>query len=161
MVANKEGFTFTVTDAVFNDNGSATPGVFSGSFSGTEFIDNFGDGHLYFSSQKTNTTMTVNLSELSIEVEALANLPGDFNEDGSVDAADYTIWRDNLGNTVTPYTEGDADGNGIVDNADYDLWVTNYGATSASTSSKINAVPEPISMLLFLFGLFSYATLYR
>ena len=28
-------------------------------------------------------------------------LPGDYNADGHVDAADYTIWRDTLGQSVT------------------------------------------------------------
>ncbi|CAN0351322.1 unnamed protein product, partial [Ectocarpus sp. 4 AP-2014] len=41
-------------------------------------------------------------------------LPGDFNLDGVVDAADYTVWRDGLGATYEP--------------ADYDIWSDNYGA---------------------------------
>ena len=57
-------------------------------------------------------------------------LPGDFNNNGVVDAADFTVWRDNLGlsvalpNDTTP---------GEVTWADYDLWVSNFGATAAST----------------------------
>ncbi len=60
-------------------------------------------------------------------------LAGDFNGDGTVDAADYTMWQDGLG-----------DGTYTV--ADYDVWSGNFGATSATGSST--AVPEPAALLL-------------
>ena len=53
--------------------------------------------------------------------------PGDYNRNGVVDAADYTKWRDTLGQKVTPYSGADGDGSGIVDSADYELWKTNFG----------------------------------
>src|ERR1700742_3841341 len=34
-------------------------------------------------------------------LEVLAHLPGDFNDDGHVDAADYLVWRGGLGTTFT------------------------------------------------------------
>jgi hypothetical protein len=67
-------------------------------------------------------------------------LPGDYNADGLVDAADYTVWRDNQGATVPAGTLGDGDRNGVVTQADYDLWSANYGRTLAATTT---AVPEP------------------
>ena len=60
-------------------------------------------------------------------------LAGDFNGDGTVDAADYTVWQDGLGDNT--YTA-----------ADYDVWSGNFGATSATGSST--AVPEPGALLL-------------
>ncbi|MEM9186165.1 MAG: dockerin type I domain-containing protein [Planctomycetota bacterium] len=54
-------------------------------------------------------------------------LVGDFNADGSVDAADYTVWRDALGDTVTPYSGADADGDGQIDVDDYQTWKANFG----------------------------------
>ncbi|TWT76825.1 hypothetical protein Pla123a_22480 [Posidoniimonas polymericola] len=45
------------------------------------------------------------------------SLDGDFNADGTVDAADYTVYRDGLGTT---YAEGD-----------YTAWANNYGRTLA------------------------------
>ncbi|WP_231930894.1 hypothetical protein [Botrimarina hoheduenensis] len=66
-----------------------------------------------------------------------ASLPGDYNNDGQVDAADYTVWRDALGSQMNLAADGS--GNGIVDQADYNVWVNNFGATF----SIAIAVPEP------------------
>ena len=55
----------------------------------------------------------------------------DYNSDGEVNAADYTVWRDELGAAgASP-----ADGNGdlVVDGADYDLWVSEFGASLTPT----------------------------
>ncbi len=71
-------------------------------------------------------------------------LPGDFNLDGSVDAADYTVYRDNLGQSDSALN-GNGTGSGTVSSADYDLWVANYG-TSSSTSVS-TSVPEPSSLV--------------
>ena len=43
----------------------------------------------------TTDAMTLSLAV----VEASVGLAGDYNDDGVVDAADYTVWRDNLGGT--------------------------------------------------------------
>ncbi|QDU89862.1 Arylsulfatase precursor [Pirellulimonas nuda] len=48
--------------------------------------------------------------------------PGDYNLDGAVDAADYTVWRDTLGQKVPPYTGADGNGDGVVDQADSEVW---------------------------------------
>jgi hypothetical protein len=47
-------------------------------------------------------------------------MAGDFNRDGHVDAADYTIWRDTKGSTTD--LRADANGDGVIDSADYDVW---------------------------------------
>ena len=78
-------------------------------------------------------------------------LPGDYNGDGVVDAADYTVWRDNW-LQFTP--NGDGDGNGFVGNADYDIWRDNFGRTVdeilGPSSSNSQSVPEPAALLLGL-----------
>lgn len=51
----------------------------------------------------------------------------DFNLDGRVDLADYTVWRDTLGAAVTPHTGADANGNGVVDANDYTIWKQYFG----------------------------------
>lgn len=51
-------------------------------------------------------------------------LPTDYNGDGVVDAADYTIWRDNRG---TFGGIGDGNQNGYVGDSDYPVWVADYG----------------------------------
>ena len=40
--------------------------------------------------------------------------------DDAVDAADYSIWRDSLGQNVTPGSGADGSLNGVVDDADFD-----------------------------------------
>lgn len=69
--------------------------------------------------------------------------PGDFNRDGLVDAADYTVWRD--ANPTEPVVAGvgaDGDLSGVIDAADLTVWRTHYGATP-TTSPATRAIPEP------------------
>ncbi|QDT68910.1 Endo-1,4-beta-xylanase B [Planctomycetes bacterium MalM25] len=71
---------------------------------------------------------------------------GDFNGDGAVDAADYTVWRDTLSEVVTPWSGADADGDGVIGPNDLAVWRANYGATApANTSAR---VPEPSGLAL-------------
>lgn len=73
---------------------------------------------------------------------------GDFNSDGNVNAADFTVWRDSLGDTITPGTGADASNNGLIDQDDYDIWVQTYGlsfpmtASTASQSESLEALFE-------------------
>jgi hypothetical protein len=79
-------------------------------------------------------------------------LSGDFNADGTVDAADYTVWRDNVGSNFDLNGNGNEDGDslGVVDEADYATWKSNFG--SAGSGSTSAAVPEPSTLLLALAG---------
>ena len=71
----------------------------------------------------------------------------DFNGDGSVDAADYTLWRDTLGSSFD--LRADANADGAVDIADYNLWKSGFGVPS---TSGVIVVPEPTTLLLLLLG---------
>ncbi|QDV79216.1 M14 family zinc carboxypeptidase [Botrimarina mediterranea] len=73
-------------------------------------------------------------------------LAGDFNYDGVVDAADYTVWRDAEGATG-PGLVADANGDQVVDALDYAVWQDNYGATLAGAAG---AVPEPAAVVVAL-----------
>ncbi len=76
-------------------------------------------------------------------------LYGDYNDDGTIDAADYTVWRDTLAagtsltNDSTP---------GTVDESDYLYWKAHYGesvgAGSGSGTLAAAAVPEPGTLTL-------------
>ena len=80
-------------------------------------------------------------------------LVGDFNEDGVVDGADYTIWRDTFLSTTD--LRADADEDGFIGNSDYDLWSQNFGQTLPSGST---AVPEPASAGLLLLATVAFAS---
>jgi len=78
-----------------------------------------------------------------------AGLPGDYNDDGIVNAADYTMWRGNLGRSAGTLPN-DVDG-GTIGRAQYDTWMANFGLTSDSPSWVENtAVPEPPPALLLI-----------
>ncbi len=75
-------------------------------------------------------------------------LAGDYNDDGVVDAADYTVWRDNLG-AVEGSLPNDIDG-GSIGNAQYSTWQANYGlSTNTVSTASSTAVPEPPTLLVF------------
>lgn len=59
-------------------------------------------------------------------------LPGDFNIDGTVDAADYVFYRKTNGIVVPPYDGADGSGNGSVGAEDLDIWVQNFGQSIGS-----------------------------
>jgi hypothetical protein len=81
-------------------------------------------------------------------VDAVTSLPGDFNLNGFVDAADYSVWRKSVGATGT--NPADADGNGVVDQGDYDIWRANFGRSVAApaSGSAVSGVPEPATVML-------------
>jgi hypothetical protein len=84
---------------------------------------------------------------------ARVSLPGDYNQNGVVDAADYTVWRDSLSSTTD--LRADGNGNGMIDSGDYSVWKANYGnhPGSATGSSATAAVAEPGTLLLLVLGM--------
>lgn len=78
-------------------------------------------------------------------------LPGDYNGDDVVDAADYTVWRDHLGSNFGLSGNGDEQGasSGVVDEADYQYWKSNFGNVPDSGSGALTtttAAPEPTAV---------------
>jgi hypothetical protein len=65
----------------------------------------------------------------------IAKVDGDYNGNNSVDTADYVIWGQQNGTSVTPGTGADGDGSGTVDTADLDYWQERYGNGTPSTWS--------------------------
>ena len=80
---------------------------------------------------------------------AAVGVPGDFNNNGVVDAGDYVTWRKNSGNAALPNDNGA--GNQA---ARYTLWRSNFGKPPGSGAGfeGASAVPEPASALLALVG---------
>jgi len=75
--------------------------------------------------------------------------PGDFNDDGAVDAADYIVWRKNFNNPSEVSLNGNGDNMNGVDDGDYTLWRTRFGTTDSGSGG---AVPEPAAITLSIFA---------
>jgi hypothetical protein len=83
-------------------------------------------------------------------------LNGDYNDDGVIDAADYTVWRDAFESSGTLLNDPTG---GIATEEDYEYWRANFGATAPTSgvgaiasSAPQTAVPEPSAILLALIG---------
>ncbi len=78
-------------------------------------------------------------ADYTLTVGATPGVIGDYNGNGTVDAADYTVWRD-----------GNSPDNSV---AGYDTWVANFG----NTASVATSVPEPSTALMLLLCTVSFA----
>jgi hypothetical protein len=116
------GNTFTILTTTFGNVGGSFDTELFPIFAGLSF-------HVVYNSQ-------------SVVLQVVeAGLPGDYNGNGVVDAADYVAWRKNDGSP-----------------AGYNTWRTHYGQTagSGSTAASLSesAIPEPASTVLILFAAF-------
>jgi hypothetical protein len=85
-------------------------------------------------------------ADVTPHTPAVVGVPGDYNDNGTVDAADYVAWRDN---PATLVNEGASPG--VVDAADYDFWRARFGATSGpGAGASAGAVPEPTTGLMLV-----------
>jgi hypothetical protein len=86
-----------------------------------------------------------------VVTEVTSMLPGDYNQNGAIDAADYTVWRDLflvddaiLPNDPTP---------GVIDEGDYAYWKTHFGESLDQPGGGATLpVPEPSQFTLALLG---------
>jgi hypothetical protein len=114
------------------------------------FVPAAADSLIILSSNQPITAMFANLvggrvlatdGITSLRVSVIGNhvvvgeLPGDYNGNSIVDAADYVVWRNGLG--------------GIFTQSHYDVWRANFGKTAGS-GAIVASIPEPASWLLGL-----------
>ncbi|QDU87966.1 Glycosyl hydrolases family 16 [Pirellulimonas nuda] len=97
---------------------------------------NFGGGAVYFD----------DASLLLLTPDTPAGVVGDYNNDGFVNAADYTVWRDALGAaTALP---NDPIG-GTIGQSQYTQWKSAFGNSALGASvGASSAVPEPSAIAL-------------
>lgn len=85
-------------------------------------------------------------------------LVGDFNRDGRVNLADYTIWRNSLGSSGN--LAADANEDNTIDAKDYQLWREHFGQSDDAFSAATLPIPEPASSLIGMASCFC-ATIIR
>lgn len=96
----------------------------------------------------------------SISAIAVTGPYTDFNFDGTVNAADYTVLRNHMGlASGAKLEQGDADGDGDVDRDDYVAWKQDLGNSPAGAflqeppANNFAAVPEPATIIVLVMAL--------
>jgi hypothetical protein len=92
-------------------------------------------------------TVMATSGTMTLEIQASATLtvggttsPYDYNSNGKVDAADYTVWRNTLGSSLDLRADGNQ--SDTIDPGDYVEWKAHYG----------EAPPPPTGRLLVMDG---------
>ncbi|MEX2168643.1 MAG: hypothetical protein WD851_05005 [Pirellulales bacterium] len=103
--------------------------------------------------RKTRHTRTFRFEQLENRyLLTTLSVNGDYNQDGLVNAADYTVWRDSIAQTGAGLP---ADGNGdaVVTQLDQGVWHQNFGnVLGASSSLFLTALSEPGRQGLVIVG---------
>jgi serralysin len=132
-------------------------------------IDFDGSGASLSASSGTFPTDGVNsLNNTGIEVNSPTNIhgnsgsvdfstpstTGDYDGNGTVDAADYVIWRKSLNQSASPKGSGaDGDADGTIGPGDYTFWRAHFGNEIVTdTGLGAAAAPEPAALVLTLAG---------
>ncbi len=117
-----------VTDEGIDPDTSLPAGLFISEFD----VIGFGIG-------SNDVEFDYRLDNIRLVTASLSALPGDFNGDGTVNAADYVVWRKSAGTQ-----------------AGYDAWRAHFGQTNGSgaasslATENSLAVPEPATLVMLL-----------
>src|SRR4051794_35050753 len=126
----------STTFAVTNIDGSLLPNT--GSISNPASFAEDMVGNVYIVAYGSGSVFRINTTQL---------LAGDYNANGTVDAADYVLWRTTLNSTTNLAADGNH--NGVVDSGDLDVWRNNFGQSVHATGPGSGAeVPEPAAAML-------------
>ncbi len=150
--------TYTVTMTPLDNTGAAY------THSGT--LSNSGAGPIDWIeftmfNTPTDPTKATDFYVRSIQILSATppGVPGDYNSNGVVDAADYVVWRDHLGTNFQLPNEVSGTTPGSVTQEDYAAWRARFGNTSGSGSGLTGgSVPEPGMFGLFLTAALSMCT---
>jgi fibronectin-binding autotransporter adhesin len=132
----------TLIGGVLPEAGPLTIATYTGTLTGTFNLDNadltidYGDG--------SNGAITIS------NITSIGGQLGDYNNDGKVNAADYTVYRNRkvgIGGTTLPNDATPAS----VDFEDYTYWKNHFGEPGAGLGN--NLVPEPATLWPLVCGL--------
>ncbi len=137
----------TMIDAsgnVFNADGSPATTPFSehDTFTNSEVTTTVSGGD-YEITIAAKQTVSGSAAAYVTRIHLIYPVTGDYNLDGHVDAADYVLWRKNLGN-VTPLPNDNGLGTPIGQQH-YDLWRANFGQIAPAPGAGADvgqAVPD-------------------
>lgn len=134
-----------VADKVIAAGDTFTARDGSGSISGTMNLVEFSPNGLndrdqiVFYAQFTKQTGGGPVNSRAIFI-ANRLLPGDYDESGTVDAADFVLWRDKVGTSIVLPNDTTP---GTVTAADYNVWRAHFGETAfVAEGAAVDAVPE-------------------
>jgi hypothetical protein len=104
------------------------------------------------------------LFDVTFEPNLTLPFPGDYNDDGFVDSADYVVWRKTYGETGY-FLPADGHPDSKINSLDYDVWAAHFGQSASGSGSAAldsRVVPEPSgAALLLIGGLFLRTLRYR
>jgi hypothetical protein len=129
-------------------------------------IDSLGFGHAVFSEIMLGSVNVPLFGARPIErinVEASVLVAGydfgDYDRDGSVDAADYGQWKGTFGATMGDL-RADGNGNDMIDAADYVIWRKSFTAAGGGAFALAN-VPEPAAGTIAVFAVLALSIMRR
>jgi T5SS/PEP-CTERM-associated repeat protein len=138
-----------IIDVSLIDNFSPTAGQQFTILTANSITDN---GIMLAGDAASSFNLLVDSTQVVLEVVGITP-PGDYNGDAEIDAADYVVWRQLVGQAGTGLA-ADGNGDGIVDQDDYDIWRAHFGATAIGRSTgSITSIPEPLAATLSIISL--------
>jgi hypothetical protein len=128
-------------------NAGSTPAFFAGEASTGRTFTAVGTSTMF---GNISPITTLNTSVRTNFIESMFHA-ADYNRDGAVNAADYTVWRNEFGMTGTALN-ADGINDDVIDRLDYDFWKMHYGETSPGSGGSLagSPVPEPAAACLLL-----------
>jgi glucose/arabinose dehydrogenase len=121
---NTQSFAVTNIDSLLTPN--------TGTISNPASYGEDAVGNLYIVAYGSGSVFKINTTQL---------LTGDYNADGTVNAADYVVWRKTFGSTTNLAADGNH--NNVIDDGDFTVWRNNFGNTVHTLGLGAAGVPEP------------------
>jgi len=141
-------------------------------FAGTDtidslFIDGVGQatgtwGAMSNALAANKTPLITGTGLLNVTTPATPSNNADFNDDGTVNGADFLIWQRGFGLTgQTDKSNGNANTDTVVDGLDYTEWASKFGGPPVPALAAAAGVPEPASACLVAMALAALAGVRR